>query len=88
MPNLVEHAWHFRWFGIIGGLGILDAWREREDIKAGRNHSNGTTLSASVRWAVETIPFGRIVFPFLCWLIPHWFEEHIEMHLDQKLADW
>ena len=66
----------------------MDAWREDRDIEAQRTHSTGTTLSSSTRWAVETLPCGRMLFPFLCWLVPHWFESHIMRNLDSKLADW
>lgn len=69
--------WRMFWLTYLAAGGLCDTWRESRDIKAGRTHSTGTTLSASTRWLVERMPAGRLLFALGCVVVPRWFEGHI-----------
>lgn len=49
--------WPIFWIGVIGGLGVFDAWRATKE--------DGSTLSESVRVLFNThSPIGRALFTF------------------------
>jgi hypothetical protein len=86
-----EAKWHVFWGGFVGvlvtGFTTLDLSRERDDIRNGRTHSGGTTLSATIRWSIEhTRPYGSPVFVATCVGLTGWMVPHILKHLDNSPA--
>lgn len=80
--------WRWFWFGlVVPVLGAFDFWRETEDIKAGRTHTDGTTFSACVRWLVERIPGGRWALAASLGVLFGWFYTHVSDHLDNLPAE-
>lgn len=80
--------WRWFWAAWLAVLPIVDPIREQADIRAGRTHSTGTTLSAVVRWVIERIPFGRPLFRLGIGWLGAWLPGHILDHLDSQKADW
>lgn len=84
-PDLVADI---GWCALVAALAALDSWREDEDIREGRTHSDGTTFSAFNRRVVETVPGGRVLFPLALDALHRWYLGHILGHLDSRPARW
>lgn len=88
----MRRRWDAFWCAVVIGLAALDAWREREDIRAGRTHSDGTTFSSFnrriVEWLRKHVPGGRFLFPLGLDVLRDWYVAHIDAHLDNQRARW
>lgn len=90
--------WRWFWAAWLLVLPLVDPWREQDDIAHDRTHSDGTTLSATMRWALEKLIdlLGPKIGPRLVpWLfkraareLGEWLGPHIVDHLDSQQADW
>ena len=80
--------WRWFWAAWLLVLPLVDPWREQSDIAHDRTHSDGTTLSATVRWGVERTPGGRFWFRLGIGWLAAWVPQHILGHLDSDKATW